>query len=339
MFGGLRLLLALVVCLSHLGLTVGGHHPGVSAVIVFYLLAGYVTRALIEVQLKTPAAFYMERLIRLAPPYLGALAAATIVWLMVNPASHFTQRAPSLMDWIANISVVPLNYFMWTGQDRFTLVPPAWSLAVELQFYLLAPWLFRFNRLAISLTLASLVIYVVAGLGLINTDWWGYRLLPGVLFVFMIGAGLRSHPRLVALLVCFGSAILLAVLILRPETQRAFNVETAIGLMFGAPLLAALSLARRRQWDEVIGHLAYPVFLSHFLILWIFEALGLSGPSILSSLPVLALYILVTLAFSFCLYLATELPFVSLRRKLRSVSATTPHFERKSFRKDLTSVK
>jgi peptidoglycan/LPS O-acetylase OafA/YrhL len=44
--GSLRFLLACLVLLSHLGISIGGLNPGVSAVVVFYLLAGHVAARL-----------------------------------------------------------------------------------------------------------------------------------------------------------------------------------------------------------------------------------------------------------------------------------------------------
>jgi peptidoglycan/LPS O-acetylase OafA/YrhL len=322
MFGGLRLLLAMMVCLSHISLSIGGYNPGVAAVVVFYLLAGYVTRALIEDQLRTAPSFYLERLIRLAPPYWGAMAVAMLVWIIIAPSSQFLQRNPGAGDWLANLTILPLNYFMWTRQDQFTLIPPAWSLAVEVQFYLLAPWLLRFRRLGYALALLSLCLYLLAAMSVVNTDWWGYRLLPGVLFMFMIGATLQSRPILVTSLTCFVSGALLIFFLLNPHKQAPFNIETAIGLFIGTPVLAILAHLRRHHLDDMVGRIAYPVFLLHFAVLWCFEALGWTGSVILATPVVLASYIAMTLIVSTGLYALTELPFAAWRRRLRSIHAT-----------------
>jgi NAD(P)-dependent dehydrogenase (short-subunit alcohol dehydrogenase family) len=45
--GTLRFILALLVMLSHTGLTVGGLNPGVASVVVFYAISGYVMSALV----------------------------------------------------------------------------------------------------------------------------------------------------------------------------------------------------------------------------------------------------------------------------------------------------
>lgn len=45
--GTLRYLLAILVLLSHAGVNLSGHHPGVMAVAVFYAISGYVMSALI----------------------------------------------------------------------------------------------------------------------------------------------------------------------------------------------------------------------------------------------------------------------------------------------------
>ena len=72
MLGTLRLVLALMVVLSHAGVRVAGLNPGVIAVIGFYLISGYVMAGLIRRHYRQPAqagAFYLDRAVRLLPQY------------------------------------------------------------------------------------------------------------------------------------------------------------------------------------------------------------------------------------------------------------------------------
>mgnify|MGYP003343567634 FL=1 len=52
--GYLRLILALLVLLSHAGWRVAGLNPGVTAVIGFYLISGYVMAGLVRSHYNTP---------------------------------------------------------------------------------------------------------------------------------------------------------------------------------------------------------------------------------------------------------------------------------------------
>ena len=75
---------------------------------------------------------------------------------------------------------------MFNGSDQYTLIPPAWSLGAEVQFYLLAPFLLIWPKRLLLAGLLSLGVYLTALSGFINSDWYGYRLLPGVLMFFLL---------------------------------------------------------------------------------------------------------------------------------------------------------
>ena len=155
----MRLALALAVLFSHAGLRIEGLNPGVSAVIGFYLISGYVMTGLVRRHFAAPEhipAFYADRLIRILPQYL-IYAGATLVWFHgVGAHTPFLARSPDALDLLNNLTVVPLNFYMFTGADQFTLIPPAWSLGAELQFYLLVPCMVLWPRVGLALVVVWL---------------------------------------------------------------------------------------------------------------------------------------------------------------------------------------
>lgn len=325
--GTLRYILAVLVLLSHAGFNIAGHHPGVMAVAVFYALSGYVMAALISGHYASGVGavprFYLDRLLRIYPQY-AAYAVATAVWYAVTrQPTAFLQHPPGYGDVLNNVLVVPLNYYMYNGADQFTLIPPAWSLGAELAFYLLAPWLWRHWRVATVLGGISLVVQVLAWHGVLHSDWWGYRLLPGVLWVFLLGMGMyrlqasrRDQIRLVcAWLIPIAGALALAYLFMRGLLVRHYTLEVVLGVSFAVPAIYILTRyrpgARWRRMDDQLGNISYGVFLNHFLLMWLFSWQAPLGAGALLAL-VAASTLLSTCTFHF-----VEKPVLQWRRRLR----------------------
>jgi peptidoglycan/LPS O-acetylase OafA/YrhL len=293
--GLLRFFLASLVLASHLGHSLWGHNPGVVAVVVFYMLAGHVVARLWVKQRAVGVSggdalghFYCDRLLRILPQYLLVLCVASLLWATAGVQSPFLARSPGAGDWAANLVVVPLSYFMYTDIQSFTLVPVAWSLGVELQFYALAPLLLSLTLRRQALwMLASLVIYILAQVQILQPDHFGYRLLPGVLFVFMLGGWLaqRHALRWVIMLWCLGFFYLLSLWFAGNATP--YLREVILGLVLGVPLVfrwpfihrttQTAAASRWLKFDQWLGHLSYGIFLWHFPVLW---AIGLQPPDL-----------------------------------------------------------
>lgn len=280
--GGLRYLLSCAVVASHLGITLYGYNIGVMAVVVFYLLAGQVVVKLWQKKKELPfklrlKAFYKDRFLRIAPMYMMTLAVAAGLWWWLEPDSYFVSRTPSVWDWVANFIVVPLAYFMYTGQDQFTLLPPAWSLAVELQFYLIVPFLLQARWRVVAAFWLSVMVFVVAQTQHVNIDYFGYRLLPGVLFLFVLGAfALNPTPRKRCYLwmICGFCCFYAAFLVVSNRTV-SFNFEVTVGLVCGLIFLLKRSNTQQRpaqkKWQALLGAWSYGVFLVHMPVMWLVQ--------------------------------------------------------------------
>lgn len=324
--GTLRFILAILVLLSHSGVSLSGLNPGVMAVVGFYIISGYVMAALIQRHYAEPGStlrFYGDRLLRIYPQY-AVYALATAAWLFtIGHATHFLTLAPTPMDMVNNVLIVPLNYYMYNGADRFTLVPPAWSLGAELLFYALAPWLWRHWRWALALGAASLVTQTMAWHSLIHSDWWGYRLLPGVLWLFLLGMALHryqaTHPQATQRAVFALPALVAAVALYLQQSghlQQPYHREVLMGLCIALPLVHWLSRrqfsARVSSADGLLGNASYGIFLNHFLIIWV---LDLAQPRQLHQWFAL---VLSSMALSIVTQRVVEQPVLQLRRKWRT---------------------
>ena len=302
--GILRYVLASLVLASHLGHNILGFNPGVMAVVVFYLLAGNVVARLWRRCRGYPGAivrFYSDRLWRILPLYITVMCASAAVWIS-GAQSPFLIGDPGLRDWLFNLALIPLAYYMYNGADAFTLVPPAWSLAVEVQYYFLAPILLAISwRWFLVIMLMSLCLYGLAQVGWLNTDHFGYRLLPGVLFIFMLGAMLGDESRagwVKGLWWCI-VVYLFALGLWLPVVP--YRLEVALGLAVGIPVLAWVGRQRGSErgsqlWgylDSRLANLSYGVFLWHFPVIW---ALGVAPPDLGWSTLVLVLAVSTMLA-------------------------------------------
>lgn len=289
--GGVRFILAVMVLISHLSVSARGYNLGVMAVIVFYLLAGQVVVRLWASMREKPNAilvFARDRLLRILPQYYVAVGLSAGVWWMFGPASSFLPAHPGAWDWLANLTIFPLNYFMYTGLDSFMLIPPAWSLAAELQFYLLTPVLFSASAIRSRLIFyISFVVFLLAQLSILHTDYFGYRLLPGILFIFMLGAALaHSSPphaqarySLILVSLMWLAAVGYAMLLLLVADREPFRLEVAIGLAIGLPLIKILlQHPSKQRWlillNRRAGELSFGLFLYHFPVIWVLQTAG-----------------------------------------------------------------
>lgn len=290
MFGYLRFFLAILVLLSHFEYEVFGLHPGVIAVVLFYMLAGYVvTDLLARVFEPGPTMlwrFYAERCLRIFPLYFYCLSLTLLFVLLTN----FGQPAVSLKRLVYHLLVVPLNYYTLLDgfilqNPRDTLIPTAWSLGAELQAYLLLPFVLRFKSVKLLTTVTSVLVFSVATIGAIYPEQLSYRLLCGTFFMFVLGSCLykqtqyHRRPDIVAKLggfdqvflqVGYGICVLCLVASgLLGNLDQDYSIEVLTGVLFGIPILYGIaSSPLRLPFNTLLGDLSYGIFLSHFLAKW-----------------------------------------------------------------------
>lgn len=186
-----RFFLAVMVAISHVGFSFYGYNPGVVAVISFYLLSGYVMTMLIERHYKHPSAistFYLDRAARLFPQFMFYMALASVFIYFYKVDSPFISQL-SLPKWVLNFFMLPQGFYMYWA-DGALVIPQTWSLGLELTFYLVIPWILVYCSQKQIYVLAgmSFLVFLAAYIGRINTDYFGYRLLPGTLFMFLVGS-------------------------------------------------------------------------------------------------------------------------------------------------------
>ncbi len=304
MFGYLRFLLAILVMLSHIGYRVNGLNPGVFAVILFYLLAGMVVAFLYQkIQQTHPQplkTFLIERSLRIFPLYLY-IALLTLLFILIT---QFGQPVLTAQNLLQNLTIIPLNFYMYADpsiltQPKWWLIPPAWSLGAELQAYLLLVLLLPRPKILLLAGAGTFIIYTLANLGDLHPDYYGYRLIPGILFIFIIGTQIYQYQQnrvgkrlLLIWLLLFIQA---GYLYFNPPLYKAYYIETLAGLLIGIPLIAYLATTSiKLPLNSTLGSLSYGVFLAHFPLIWVLQYFGwTSQPSLFYTVALLTLSVLI----------------------------------------------
>lgn len=287
MLGLTRLFLALAVVVTH----VYGGWGGVLAVYGFYMLSGFlITRVLNDVYRFSFIRFALNRVLRLFPMYF-VVAGTTLAMLKFVPgfghgASAFVWKG-NAWDVFANIFLLP----MALHPADFRLVPPTWSIGIELANYLMLWALFAKRR---SIALLGIAIGASAHLMTwFNGMPWEYRYGPiyASLLPFSLGAMAyflcNSQPisRLVltpaktarksfigVALMTFALCSLISIFQITSHVE-AWNFPL---YFYGSQLLMFLLLLANEisartnvdnhlivKSDKLAGDLAYPLFLVH----------------------------------------------------------------------------
>src|SRR5215470_13926890 len=249
MFGTLRLALSFMVVISHLPGSDYFVHFGFYAVRGFFVISGFLmTAALHDVYHFDSKRFWANRLLRVLPPYY-LVCLITLLVLIHVPAqagaylSSWTSDSPRF-DAVLNLLVLPLQY----PETQFRLVPPYWSIAVELQMYAL--------------------LFIVAARNegsAIATLWIGF-LYHLACFYGDLGFGARYFAAPSATL-SFAAGALIYFWMKRGvlSVGPGYYFATFLFVIVVAGLSKIEPTARARRIDQVLGDIAYPVFLVQWL--------------------------------------------------------------------------
>ena len=260
--------------------------------------------------------FYLDRLYRLQPKYLFYLILTTVYFFVVGTDGYLLKTI-NLESMIMNIMIVPTNFYMLDFMAGKGIIPQAWSLGLEACFYLLIPFMFMFifkmRWVAVGL---SFFTFGLAYFAFIPTDWFGYRLIPGTLYIFLLGSFMYAPGK-------FGKALVVTFFLVSVSfailtigfgfKQLPYNAEVLIGIIIGIPAIYALANLKLGKLDDMLGNISYGVFLNHFLFIWLFTKLGIVLSTYGAFFSLLSLSILLAWAtFKFI-----EKPCLNLRRNLR----------------------
>jgi peptidoglycan/LPS O-acetylase OafA/YrhL len=351
--GLLRTLFALSVVLDHSPFNQGNMLVGGRlAVQLFYVISGFLISYILttnETYRASKVRFYENRLLRLFPSYLAVAVVALALNWAANPAFldvyRLSPNGADLFLVLANLFIFGQDWLMFFGVKSgvltFTgsfadsdvplykglLVPQAWTLGVELCFYLIAPFVLRSTRSIVALFIASLALRaVLLYAGVAQTDPWTYRFFPLELALFLAGA--LSHRMLlpvwqrmsirVRYLPEFATALFAIYALFHFSVTINHNVRDALALaVFTGILPLAFIYQARHRLDKKIGQLSYPIYISHSVaILLVHEATD--WLKITDTLAISALNVLLSLLLAGLLWRLVDSRIDKVRERVKA---------------------
>lgn len=296
-------------------------HTGVTGVYLFFAISGFILALPFfkhhvgdgkKVSIKH---FYLRRLKRLEPPYLIILTGMFIMLLVTEKTFHFGEQ---IQHYFASFFYVHnAIYQKWS-----TINPVAWSLEIEVQFYLMVPFLCMLFMKATKKWRLPILIVV-----LISSTWLSLQYLPfgtlaGFFQYFMAGVicaelYVQKHesklPRTV--IDVLGIIGFVTMFYLEMDKSRAWLPLCILALIYAALYGNIVQKFLRQKWVYVIGGMCYSIYLIHFPVAYVLTKLispiiG-SGSYITYAGIQLALVGSLVLAISAVVYVVLEKPFMN----------------------------
>ncbi|WP_426074134.1 acyltransferase family protein [Janthinobacterium sp. DSP2-3-3] len=304
--GLIRFFLAISVIFSHLNI-VGVFTGGGIAVQSFYIISGFFVALMFDV---SPAygnisKFYRSRLLRIFPIYYVVFL-ISVVFVIVFGIPGLPNGKELFLNFnietkflivFSNIFIFFQDWIMFLGWNNgalsfvshfsmsepplynFLLVPQAWSLAIELSFYLISPFLVRCKtNWLVFLVVVGLLLRVIFYKNGLFEDPWSYRFFGLELFTFLIGMlsyrmyrkakdkkwNIINNKKIGAssLIFMLTFAISLKSLPVPVKMLAPFFYLSVFVLL---PII--FNFTKSNKLDRFIGELSYPLYVVHILVI------------------------------------------------------------------------
>ncbi len=318
--GSIRLILAISVVLAHSGAIFGlSFVGGQIAVQSFYIISGFYMSLILNEKYinenNSYKLFISNRFLRLYPIYWAVLLLTILLSIAASIASggHSLGKAQAYLTYydqlsigsflfliLTNIGLFLQDTVLFLGLDQITgnlfftenfrlckpvvsnflLVPQAWTIGIELTFYLIAPFIVRRR-------LSSILLWIVASLSFriilyyrgLDFDPWTYRFFPTELLFFLLGnVSYRIYCEIKNQDInpVIGRTLLSVLLLF---TFSYSKIETSFTiyiyyLLFFISLPFIFKVTKNWKKDAAIGELSFPIYISHLLILSVIQRLN-----------------------------------------------------------------
>jgi peptidoglycan/LPS O-acetylase OafA/YrhL len=321
--GAIRFLLAFAVVGAHVGRL--PYHVGLGsllAVQAFYIISGFLIALVWDGKYRNRPnglfLFYTNRAARIYFIYWFVLAisvaTAIVAKLLTRDwPSYFTvpPRGLTLYEIFTNLFIFGSAQAYWLGFDgtlhytmdytaspypvwRTMTLGPAWTLELELTFYLLAPFLvnLRLRTIFAIIAVSFVARFSWYALGH-NVDPWTYRFFPFEIGLFVLGMAAYRVSKMVAWrpsrqLLYFLFALTVAS-ILGFDLLGFSHASFVYLFVFAALVPYVFALSRSWKVDRFLADMSFPLYLAHWpVMLFIRDYLPVPWPQFPGILPAIA---------------------------------------------------
>lgn len=329
--GLVRLLLATLVVLFHITkfVFIGG-----LAVFCFFILSGYWVTYMYENKYSniknSIGVFYLSRIYRLLPVYY-LIAIFTFVFIVIfkpielDKISFFSLEG--VVFWLGNIFLIGYN------QMIFRPLGPAWSLDIEMQFYLLLPFLFLIMKSKLSRLLCIGFGFLLAVILILfwSETFIGNTILKYLVY-FLIGMAIfKSKIKFQKKTEIFFNIFFVLILVshycihdlfsLVKDAHSQYNFFFNFLMSFLLiPFLSNSVLRKSDSIDTIFGSMSYTLYLSHWMFLIPYNYY-IKNISEIDRIAYTILYLIITYLFSFLVFKYFDEPLDKLRKNWVGVKA------------------
>jgi peptidoglycan/LPS O-acetylase OafA/YrhL len=303
-------------------------HGGMEAVQLFFVISGFYMDMVFP-GYRSRREFYISRFVRIYVPYWAMLFVVTVAAIVFGWTTHYWLGYQAfvaeplehnglfvvILACIANVTIFFQDALWFICQDPgqwptiaflpqeplrkltlYAVIPPAWSVGVELTFYLLVPFLARwrsFSLVGIIVATIAMRVLTIEAFGMTDRPWQ-CSFFPFELGLFCLGMlSHRGYARLkpwmarrltplvpdraltytlyvlVILWVCYFAYLLqegLDAWITPHVTSRIYAYLLSY-MVWPCLLPVMFFIGKNNAIDRFVGDLSYPIYLGHWLAL------------------------------------------------------------------------
>ena len=274
---------------------------GIVSVRLFYVISGFLIAKVLIEKYSSIKFFYVSRALRLFPVYYLVLFITILTSIIffftkghtfllayyagyynyLNPIELILLSFPQLilftLDLYGFIGVNTDGLFLakqtWINVNgyQFLLVPQAWTLGLEIGFYLIIPFLVRNNKFLVLLLFLSLLIELLIKIYIpySGDDPWARRFFLSEAQYFLLGSISYQYQSFLYIkkkkVIFFSYVIFFCYLLSMESIGFLHSIGCCITMSLLIP--SFISISKYLPLDRFIGNLSYPFYISHWFFI------------------------------------------------------------------------